>query len=109
MINLANIAKKLIKEDAFKDYKENLPNYDPTYIQKTNDPNYATQNKINSLLLNSYKVLPDEAKYQAALLFKQWYMDKYPENQKIKHWSPDNDSQLRLFSGVGIKNVTSTV
>jgi len=109
-LKISNIVKQILKEDAFKDYKDNLARYDPDYITKTKDPNYAAMNKINSVLLNSYKSLPDEAKYQAAVLYKQWYIKNFPEKAaKVKQWNPDDNSQLADFNGVGIKGVNSTV
>lgn len=96
----------LLKEDAFKDYTENLAKYDPEYIKNPKSSTYPAMNKLNSLLLNSYKQMPPEARYQSAMIYKKWFMDKYPENQKIKRWDPDNDAQLRLFNGIGVSGLT---
>lgn len=103
-MKLQKIISNLILEFKMEDYFQVLKKYNKDYILDTNPTAFAMGQKVENNLKKIYSSLTDEAKFQCAIAFKDFYTKKY-DNQ-LKNWNPTDQYQLKKFDGYNVIGIT---
>ena len=103
-MKIKKILSKLLVEQKMEDYFHMLKSYDKEYILNKNPSAYANGQKVENDLKTIYASLTDEAKFQSALAFKNFYQKKY--GNVLQSWNPQNPYDLKKFDGYNVIGLT---
>lgn len=103
-MKIQKIIPNIILEFKMEDYLQVLPKYKKDYIIDPNPSAFAIGQKVENKLKSIYASLTDEAKYQVALAFKDYYTKNI--GKELKNWNLEDVYQLKKFDGFAVKGFT---